>query len=59
MSLHVGRGVCGVHLRFPPPLGRGKGGGAWEELGPTLPRAVTWAGTSFQTCKPQSVQSFY
>lgn len=41
------------------PSQEGKEWGAGEELGPTLFRAMTWAGTGFQTYKPQSAQSLY
>lgn len=41
------------------PSQEGEGRGAGEELGPTLFRAMTWAGTGFQTYKPQSAQSLY
>lgn len=58
MCLLRGRGD-GVHQRAQPLPGSGKAGGAGEELGPTPLRAVTWAGTDFQTCKPQSAQSLY
>lgn len=52
-------GGVGVHLGACPLLGRGSGGGAGELLGPTPLGAVTWAGTGFQKCKPQSAQSLY
>lgn len=40
-----------------PSRGGGEEGGAGEKLGPISLRAVTWAGTGFQTFKPQSAQS--
>lgn len=46
----------GTSVCLPPPR-KGDGCGAGEELGPTRLRAMTWAGTGFQTCKPQSAQS--
>ena len=48
-----------VDLSACPVLGRGKDKGTGEKLGPIPLRAVTWAGTGFQTCKPQSAQSLY
>lgn len=52
-----GRRRGGVHLRACPLLGRGEEGGSGEKLGPISLGAVTWAGTGFQTFKPQSAQS--
>lgn len=46
-------------LCMPAPSQEWEGWGAGEELGPTLFRAMTWAGTGFQTYKPQSAQSLY